>query len=316
MENGINPRWNPIGGMVGANAISEFAEKLLQMILKSIYDPLYESVNNQLEGLFDSLNMQINNARSLMYGGPKAWNESAFSIMQTVSETVAIPIAAVFITVIFSWELIHLVQESNSGHDLKPERLVISLMKFGLCMMICAYSFKIVMGFCDLGIWASTKIGGITSTQISGFTLTLTDLGIEETPERYSFGMLMELAGYKIVLAIGWLAIFICGLIVYIRVMLWFIELLLYASVSAIPYSTWMNKEWSQVGMNYTRKMLALSFEGFFMLLLFAVYGGVMGGLRFGNFTANMVMVIGGGFALGAMMFKVGNISSSVFNAH
>lgn len=296
--------------------VSEFADKLIQQILKSIYDPMYESVNKQLEGIFDSLNMQINNASKLMYGGPKAWSESAFSTMQAVSETIAIPIAAVFITVIFCWELIHLVQENNAGNDIKPEKLMLSLMKFGLCMMVCAHSFKIVMAFCDVGIWASGKIAGITTTEISGFNLTLTDLGVEKDPEKYTFGMLMELSGYKIVLAIGWLAIFICGLIVYIRVMLWFVELLLYASVSAVPYSTWMNKEWSQVGMNYTRKMLALSFEGFFMLLLFAVYGSVMGGLRFGNFTANMVLVIGGGFALGAMMFKVGNISASIFNAH
>lgn len=310
--------WSPIGGVVGDKySISEFADKVIQLIIKSIYDPMYESVNKQLAGIFDSLNMQINRTRHLMYGGPKAWNGSAFSIMQAVSETVAIPIAAVFITVIFCWELIHLVQENNAGNDIKPEKLMIILLKFGLCLMVCAHSFEIVMAFCDVGNWASRKIAGITTTEISGFTLTLTDLGVPAPPlENYEFGKLMELFGYKIILAIGWIAIFICGLIVYIRVMLWFVELLLYASVSAIPYSTWMNKEWSQVGMNYTRKMLALSFEGFFMLLLYAVYGGVMGGLRYGDFTANMVMVIGSGFALGAMMFKVGNISASIFNAH
>lgn len=317
-NNLIQPRgWNLGTGIAGDKFISEYSEKLIQMILQSIYDPMYESVNKQLVGIFDSLNTQIDNARGLMYGGPMAWNGSAYSIMQAVSETVAIPIAAVFITVIFCWELIHLVQENNAGNDIKPEKLMISLLKFGLCMMVCAHSFKIVMAFCDVGIWASKQLAGISSTEISGFTLTLTDLGLPAPPlENYEFGQLMELFGYKIILAIGWIAIFICGLIVYIRVMLWFIELLLYASVSAIPYSTWMNREWSQIGMNYTRKMLALSFEGFFMLLLYAVYGGVMGGLRYGNFTANMVMVIGGGFALGAMMFKVGNISASIFNAH
>ena len=68
--------------------------------------------------------------------------------------------------------------------------------------------------------------------------------------------------------------------------------------------------------MNYTRKMLALSFEGFFMLLLFAVYGGVLEGLQTGDFKQNLVMIIGCGFGLAVMMFKVGNISASIFNAH
>lgn len=106
--------WSPITGITDSDHISEFADKLLQMILKSIYDPMYESVNKQLVGLFDSLKMQIDNAKQLMSGGPKAWNESAFGIMQAVAETVAIPIAAAFITVIFCWEMIHLMQESNA----------------------------------------------------------------------------------------------------------------------------------------------------------------------------------------------------------
>ena len=45
---GISPQLDAgtiIGGVAGKNALSEFAQKLIQLILKSIYDPMYESVN-------------------------------------------------------------------------------------------------------------------------------------------------------------------------------------------------------------------------------------------------------------------------------
>lgn len=302
--------------MSNDGAVSEFIDKVLQNIFKIFYAGLYESTERSLEGLFDSFNREVNKATNLISAGPKQWNTSAYSMMQSVSENVCISIAAVFITVIFCWELIHLVQESNSMHNIPPERLMIVLLKFALCLVVCAYSFKIVMSFCDLGIWASAKLGGHTSTSLWNFQLTLEDMGIDPTPEKITFSAVMELAGYKVMLAIGTVGIWICGAIVYVRVMLWFIELLLYASPAPIPYSTWMNKEWSQMGMNYTRKMLALSFEGFFMLLLFAVYGGVLEGLQTGDFKQNLVMIIGCGFGLAVMMFKVGNISASIFNAH
>ncbi len=302
--------------MSNDGAVSEFIDKVLQNIFKIFYAGLYESTERSLEGLFDSFNREVNKATNLISAGPKQWNTSAYSMMQSVSENVCIPIAAVFITVIFCWELIHLVQESNSMHNIPPERLMIVLLKFALCLVVCAYSFKIVMSFCDLGIWASAKLGGHTSTSLWNFQLTLEDMGIDPTPEKITFSAVMELAGYKVMLAIGTVGIWICGAIVYVRVMLWFIELLLYASPAPIPYSTWMNKEWSQMGMNYTRKMLALSFEGFFILLLFAVYGGVLEGLQTGDFKQNLVMIIGCGFGLAVMMFKVGNISASIFNAH
>lgn len=295
--------------------VSEFWDNLLLLIIKSMYDPLYKSVEESLQGLFDSLNRELSQASSQIALGPRQWNGSAYELMQNISENVCIPLAAAFITVIFCWELIHLVQESNSMQNIQPERLMLVLIKFALCLIVCAYSFKIVMGFCDMGTWAAGKLRELTSASVSiSMEPSLSDLGVPA--DEYTIGSLMKLAGYKVTLVLASLGIWVCGILVYIRVMLWFVECLIYASTAPIPFSTWMNKEWSQMGMNYTRKMLALSFEGFFILLLFAVYGGVLGGLQLDDFSQSLVMVIGCGFGLAVMMFKVGNISASIFNAH
>lgn len=315
---GISPQADAgdiIGGVAGGQAVSEFWDKLLQLIIKSVYTALYQSVGESLQGLFDSLNRELSHASRQITLGPKLWNESAYGLMQDISENVCIPIAAVFITVIFCWELIHLVQESNSMQNIQPERLMLVLIKFALCLVVCAYSFRIVMGFCDLGTWAARQLREMTQTSVSiSMAPSLADLGLPE--DGYTLENLMKLAGYKVTLVLASFGIWICGILVYIRVMLWFVEYLLYASTAPIPFSTWMNKEWSQTGMNYTRKMLALSFEGFFILLLFSVYGGVLSGLQLGDFKQSLVMVIGCGFGLAVMMFKVGNISASIFNAH
>lgn len=303
--------------------ISEFAEKVSRWILGTVYEGIYGSVEKNMQGLFDSLDQEIVTAAQLISAGPKQWNGSAFSLIQAVAENVCIPIAAAFITVIFCWELIHLVQESNNMNNVKPDRLLIVLLKFGLCLMVCAYSFKIVMGFCDIGIWAVQRLGSGNNILFGsiGSSMSLADLGLEPDPDVYTdlvqlLGQLIELVGYFIMLKLAKLGVWVCGIVVYVRVMIWFVEFLIYASMAPIPYSTWVNKEWSQVGMNYTRKMLALSFDGFFILLLFAIYGGVLGGLQLGDFKQSLVMIIGCGFGLAMMMFKVGNISASIFNAH
>lgn len=259
----ISPYWNPITGEAGELlGESEFWDKLLLLIIKSIYDPLYKSVEKSMVGLFDSLNRELSAASRQITLGPKLWNGSAYGLMQSISENVCIPIAAAFITVVFCWELIHLVQESNSMQNIQPERLMIVLIKFALCLVVCAYSFKIVMSFCDIGTWAARKLRAETQTSVSiAMAPSMDELGLPA--DEYTLENLMELAGYKVTLVIASFGIWICGILVYIRVMLWFVEYLIYASPAPIPYSTWMNKEWSQMGMNYTRKMLALSFEGF-----------------------------------------------------
>lgn len=297
--------------------VSEFFDNMMQMILKSIYDPLYEGLEQSLNDVYSILNNETSKTAGRILGGPAAWNQEAYDLVQTISENICIPIAAAFITVIFCWELIHLVQESNSMQNVSQEKIFLTLMKFALCMFVCANSFKIVMSFYDIGAKAAKDLQRTSSIQFMG-GVTLAELGIPAPAEDtvYSVGMLMQLAGYKIVIVLGNIGTVICSMLIYIRVMLWFIELLLYAGVAPIPYSTWVNKEWGQVGMNYTRKMLALSFEGFFILLLFSIYGGVMSGLPLGNFTQSLVMMIGSGFALAVMMFKTSSISASIFNAH
>lgn len=295
--------------------VSEFFNKLLQQILKAVYDPLYESVQNSFDGLFRMLNDEVSKASANIRIGPKQWDSQAFATVEGISETVCIPIAAAFITVIFCWELIHLVQEGNSMGSARPDKIMMVLLKFGLCLLVCAKSFDIIMGFYDIGAWAATQLGSVASSDIQEFNVELDEI-LDPAPEEYTVGILMKLCGYKIILFVGKIGIAVCGAIVYVKVMLWFMEILLYASVAPIPYSTWVNKEWSQVGMNYTRKMLALAFEGFFMLLLFAIYGGVVAGVAQGDFMQNMVMIIGCGFALAVMMTKTWNISASIFNAH
>lgn len=306
----------PIVGLDILPDISEFADKLLQYIFKTIYDPLYENVSNDYNDMFNFLNYEVSKAATTIDIGPKYWGGGVpFGTIQKVAENVCVPIAASFITVIFCWELIHMVQESNSMNNAKPEKIMLVLMKFGLCLLVCAKSFDIIMAFYDVGKFASRRLGQIANTSISGFNADLSNV-LPSVPDPYTFGLLMQLCGYKIMLFFGKFGVIIVGIIVYIRVMLWFLEFLLYASTAPIPYSTWINKEWSQVSMNYTRKMLALAFEGFFILLLFSIYGSVLAGLSQGDFMQNMVMIIGCGFALTIMMFKTGNISASIFNAH
>ena len=296
---------------------SEFAHELGQMILKPIYSFLYGRVEENLNDLFKYLNDQFHETTTQIGLGPKLWNHgSAYATVQNIAESVCIPVAAVFVTVIFCWEPIHLVQAKNAMQDVKPEKLLLVLMKFALCLFVCAYSFKIVTGIFDIGIWAARHARLEVSASIS-VTPTMADVGIVENPDPYTLGDVADLGGYWITLNLAKVGVWVCGILVYIRTMMWFVECLIYASAAPIPYSTWINKEWSQMGMNYTRKMLALSFEGFFILALFGLYGGIIGGLQMqADFKESIVMILGCGFGIAAMMFKVSSISASIFNAH
>lgn len=298
--------------------ISEFAHELGQQILGSLYEGLYDACNKLFKGMFACLDAQIISASQTLQQTPEEWNSSAYDIVKAIAENAITPIAAVFIACILAWELVHLLQESNQMGGQIFEKLIVLLFMCTISVYLCSHSFDIVMFFFRLGADVTGKITEIADTTMTSFDrgLELKDFLPEVPKEGYTVSIIFQLMGDLILLFIANILVFVCGAIIYIRCIIWFLEFLIYASAASIPNATWMNKEWSQVGMNYTRKMLAVAFEGPFMLLLFALYGGVLGGINPGDFKQSITMIIGCGFALVMMMFKVGNISASIFNAH
>lgn len=293
--------------------MSEFVDNFIQSVLKALYDGMYYICNKLFTSMFDGLNENIATAAQTLRQTPEQWSPEAYGTIKIIAETAFVPLSACFIACIFAWELVHLLQESNQMGGQIPEKLIVLVIICGTCVFLCIKSFDIVMFFFRLGADVTNRIAGGT---LDSFSAELNDFLPQPEDGRYTAAIVFEIAGDVILLGFANIIIFACGAIIYIRVAIWFLEFLIYASAASIPNATWMNREWSQVGMNYIRKMLAVAFEGPFMLLLFAIYGGVVSGIGTGDFKRSIIMIIGCGFALAGMMFKVGNISASIFNAH
>ena len=214
--------------------IGEFAEKILQSILKGIYDGLFSACEKQFNGMFDSMNLKVGEAANTLSQTPQTWNSAAYELVRSVAENACIPIGGAFVTFVFCWELIYIMQESNNMEAIKPDKILLILVKLCICIFVCAKSFDIVMGFYDIGKFVTQRIAG-SSVGTFGEGLTLADI-IPPVVDKYDFGMVFELMGNWLLLSIARIITSICGVVIYIRVMMWFIELLMYSSVAPIPF--------------------------------------------------------------------------------
>ena len=82
--------------------------------LKSI---LSAGIKENLSGMFDSVNSQIGEIAGEVGKTPAAWNGGVFSMIQSLSENVIVPIAGLVITYVLCVELISMVTEKNNLHD-------------------------------------------------------------------------------------------------------------------------------------------------------------------------------------------------------
>ncbi len=302
------------GALTGA--FSEFWDGLYQTILSELYTTAYKGCQKSFNGLFDSLNNNVNEAAVSLNQTPESWNASAYAMVLNLSRTAFLPVAAVFLTIVFAWEMVQIVQNSNqSMQHFKPDNLLFPFMKLVMCLLACSHAFEIIMFFFKIGQMVTQKISGTTIGNF-GDGLEFANI-ISPTLEHYELGDVMDVVGYSLLLKVAGIIVWGIGIIIYIRVMFWFLEIYVMSCAAPIPYAMWMNKEWQQVSVNYTRKMLALMFQEPLMLMLYAIYGGVLGSLPLGSdFIGSLGMIIGSAFALGAMLFKTSAIADSIFSAH
>ena len=97
----------------------------------------------------------------------------------------------------------------------------------------------------------------------------------------------------------------------------------MYLSIAPIPMATMMDSgEWASIGKNWVKQLLALSFQGFFIVVALGIFKTL-----FSNMIATlnsskdgvimqMAMLMGYTAALIFTILRTGAISKSMFNAH
>ena len=109
----------------------------------------------------------------------------------------------------------------------------------------------------------------------------------------------------------------IMSLIVFIIVYGRMIEIYLMTSLAPIPFSTFGNREQSQIGQNYLRSLFALGFQGFLIMICVGIYAVLIQSVSFSdNILASLWGVMGYTVLLCFTLFKTGTLAKSVFNAH
>ena len=77
------------------------------------------------------------------------------------------------------------------------------------------------------------------------------------------------------------------------------------------------NREWGQVGTNYFRGLLALGFQGFFMMVCVGIYAVLVSTIQISdNMHSALFGVAAYTVILCFSLMKTGNLSRSIFNAH
>lgn len=274
---------------------------------------LIGGIMGNLEGLFDTVNAQVGEIAVQVGTTPAAWNAGVFSMIRSLSDNVVVPIAGIILTFVLCYELITMIIEKNNLHDFETFTLYKWIFKVFVAVYLVTHTFDITMAIFEVGQSVVQQSSGVIngSTNIE-FAAALGDVEAQlETMEIGElFGLLVETMLLKITMPI----LSFCVMIVLIGRM---IEIYIYCSVGAIPFSTMVNRDWGQMGNNYLRGLVALGLQGFFIMVCVAIYAILVGQIGSAeNIHIAIWQCAGYTVLLCFSLFKTGAVSKSIFNAH
>ena len=222
-------------------------QSILDAINEWIKEILIGAINGNLSTMFGDVNEKVGTIAAEVGQTPQGWNANIFSMIQTLSENVIVPIAGLVITYVLCYELISMVTEKNNMHDVDTSMFFKWVFKAFVAVYLVTHTFDITMAVFDMAqhvvSGAAGVIGGSTEIDVAAALASMqSGLDAMEIPEL----LLLVMETSLVSLCMKIMSVLIT-VILYGRM----IEIYLYCSVSPIPFATMTNREWGQIGNNY-----------------------------------------------------------------
>ena len=257
---------------------------------------------------------------------PNEYNSSVWNVVYGICTNIVAPFGGMILVIILLYELLNMVMEGNNFKEFDTAIFFKWIFKALCGIILISHTTDIIIGLFSLGNDVTTLALGKVETDI------FADQDVNTIASQI-YDMLVDKHkadwGVLIVFLLFSLAMFIVMLVSLIIVMLVvisrLIEAFMYIAVAPIPMSTFMNKEWGTIGTNWIRNILALAFQGLFIVVALGVFqamfiSSVKGLIENSGDTTemylSMVNCIVWAVALCFTIFKSSSISKSIFNAH
>ena len=287
-------------------------DSIFQQITEWLKEVIISAIMGNLSGMFESVNTQVGEIATSVGMTPANFSPEVFAMVRNVSESVIIPIAGLILTFIACYELIQMIIDHNNLVNFETWIFFKWVFKTFMAVMLITNTFNITMAVFDVAQHVVNSSAGIIAGDTAIDATALEQL--EETLNGMELGPLIGLLmqSFVIQFTMSALAIVIFA-IVYGRM----IEIYLMVSLAPIPFSTFGNREQSQIGQNYLRSLFAIGFQGFLIIICVGIYAVLVQSVAFSDdIIASIWGVMGYTVLLCFTLFKTGGLAKSVFSAH
>ena len=314
-----------------ADAIDDIVDGIVDAIETAITKMLAGGASSMIQeslSLFKA-GMKIDDGSTI--GGelttmPNDYNSSVWNIVYVICTNVVAPIGGMILVIILLYELLNMVMEGNNFREFDTAIFFKWIFKALCGIILISHTTDIIIGIFSLGnditIGALEQVTNKDMLDLDVNTVADQIYNMLLDEHKADWGVLIVFLMFSFVM---FLVMLVSLVIVMLVVISRLIEAFMYIAVAPIPMSTFMNKEWGTIGTNWLRNLMALAFQGLFIVVALGVFQAMFvssvqdlidNSKDTTKMYLSMVNCIVWAVALCFTIFKSSSISKSIFNAH
>lgn len=302
------------------------AEDFVKGIEKSIKNFLADGIKSNFSTILSLINSGMSEdgiggtVSSYLQNTPSGVDGTLWSNIQNISEIAVVPVAVTIVTIISCCDLCQMVISGNNMRDFDTSIFFKWIFKTIIAISLCSNVFLIVSEVFNLGNDVTVKAYNLLGVTMDSSSIDVNAV-FNSILKSFNMGELALMLLLSFVTLVIIYVMFGCIMVVLCSRM---IEAMMYLSIAPIPMATMMQSEWRQIGNSWLRGLIAIAFQGFFIVIALAFFGSMFAGVL-GTITDEssassviwaMVKLIGFSLALIFTIFRTDRISKSMFAAH
>lgn len=299
-------------------------EKSVETTVKDGIKAQFESIASLLTDTFSAttgdkglLSVFLTGHPANFTGSTTGTGKAIWTTIETLCNNVVVPIGGFILTVILLNDLIQTVMRGNNFKDFDDSIFIKWIIKT-LCGLILVSNvfyissalFSFGTNVCSRGLKTLLGSGDFISKELKIKASALNSLDIGELISVWFISLIVHLG---IILMFAAIIIVLASRI---------IEIFMYLGVAPIPMATMMDSgDWGHIGRNWIKQLLALSFQGFFIIIALAIFKTLFANAitainsSSDGIIMQMALLLGYTAALIFTVLRTGNISKQIFNA-
>ena len=288
-------------------------EYIFEEINTWLKDLLIGSIQGNLTNMFGDVNEKVGTIATEVGKTPQGWNAGIFSMIQTLSENVILPIAGLIITYVLCYELITMVTEKNNLHDFDTFTFFKWFLKAWVAVFIVTHTFDITMAVFDLAQNVVSRSAGIISEDTNIHIDSVLE-ALQNELDTMEISELLLLMMETFIVSFGMkIMSIVITVILYGRM----IEIYAACSLAPIPFAIMTNHEWGNIGQNYLKSLFALAFQGFLIMVCVGIYSVLVNEMVIAeNLHTAIFSLASYTVILCFSLLKTGSLAKSIFSAN